>query len=311
MVRLGESVEQKQPLLYKHLGRVFQKENIAHAYIFEGAESKELEEVALWVSQSILCQEKTDEYLACGVCQRCTRIVDGDYPDIRFLYPDGQTIKVDQIREVKQFFAGSGLESTKKILIINQAEKMTPQAANSLLKFIEEPVGDSYIFLLTHNASMLLPTIQSRCQLVTLRDRPKSQLKIEFQQAGVPTINLDLLLEMTQSVNKAVELSNDEWFNEARELIQKWFFYMENHDLQAFIFVQQHLMAHFKDKQNQILMYDILLYIVQKNSKKKESSSFDYLKMTHLVSNAKQKLIAHVSFQNVSEQLSLRAIRTC
>lgn len=314
MDTLSQLVESKQPLLYKQLSTVFKKQVLSHAYLIEGPEEQDLSDIAMWMTQGLYCESLSEVGSPCGICRMCSRIKSMDHADISYLEPDGQTIKVDQMRQIKQFFMNSGIESSKKVLIIKEAEKMTNQAANSLLKFIEEPDGQTYIFLLTKNVNSLLPTIQSRCQILRLKDLPKKTLNQLFDEHSVEAVNRPILLELTHSIDKSVELSTDEWFNVSRELIQKWSDYLQDKDTRSFVFVHQNLVKHAKDKEQQHLILDMLLILTQLNLRvqlKEDSKKSNHsISMIELITEAKEKLTANVGFQSVCEQLSWRIIVT-
>ncbi len=103
--------------------------------------------------------------LPCGKCNNCQRIQSQEHPDVVEIEPDGQSIKVDQIRRLQTEFSRSGYESRKKVFFIQEAEKMNASAANSLLKFLEEPPGDFLSDFRNGIVGRILPTIQSRCQI--------------------------------------------------------------------------------------------------------------------------------------------------
>jgi DNA polymerase-3 subunit delta' len=96
----------------------------------------------------------------------CRKIDDGNHPDVRIIEPDGQFIKIDQIRTLQKDIGYKPYEGKRKIYILDHAEALRPEAANALLKTLEEPSSDSLMILVTANVYALLPTVISRCQLV-------------------------------------------------------------------------------------------------------------------------------------------------
>ncbi|WP_462258541.1 DNA polymerase III subunit delta' [Vagococcus teuberi] len=308
MSTIKETVKLHQPLLSDKLSKVFHDKSLSHAYIIQGSNTEEEKNVALFMSQGLFCDSPSNDGSPCGACRSCLRIEQDEHADIASIEPDGQTIKVDQIRQTKSFFTSSGVESRKKVLIICESEKMTVQSANSLLKFIEEPDGELYIFFLTNNAMALLPTIQSRCQLIVLKKIAKDYLKEKLSELS--SGNTELLVELTNSVEEAIELNEDAWFNETKSLLNRWLEYLEKKDSRSFIFVQQYLVKHTQDKNQQKDLFDILIAMMKLKMRKQLdtqfSNSVDYVRMIMIATEAKQKLTSNVSFQNTCEQLALR-----
>ena len=103
-------------------------------------------------------------------------INDKCYPEIKIINPDGLWIKKEQLDEIQKEFSTKAVFGTKKIYIINEADKMNSSAANSILKFLEEPVPNIIAILVTNNIYQLLDTIISRCQVISLR---KNKLNFE------------------------------------------------------------------------------------------------------------------------------------
>lgn len=123
-----------------------------------------------------------------------------------------------------------------------------------------------------------------------------------------------LLAELTNSFEKAVEISQDEWFNEAREIILQWFNYLKSNDLQAFIYVQKKMVKVFKEKEQQALSFDLLMVyyrqlleesVATQQAKKVTEEQAERLA---LILKARQKWTANVSWQNVCEQLVIQMI---
>ncbi|MEG0254423.1 DNA polymerase III subunit delta' [Vagococcus sp.] len=304
---LRDKIKDEQPQLMCFFKGVLKKNRMTHAYLIEGQDMTATYEFALWLSQSLFCQNAQDG--SCGECTICRRIENFDFPDVLTITPDGQTIKVDQIREIKQSFVRSGLESRKKVLIIKYSEKMTVSAANSLLKFIEEPDGMMHIFFLTNNINKILPTIQSRCQQVHLNPISKNVIISELEKnPALSKKQTEQIAELVDSKQKAVELSEDEWFNSARETVYRWFQYLDKKNALGFVFVQQYLVKIAKEKEQQFLILDLLLVFYRLKLKEevenqgmelnKESTSIEK------IMSSRRKLEANVSFQNVCEQLA-------
>ena len=123
-------------------------------------------------SMSLKCQNREENGDACGKCQSCRQAVSGNQPDIiRVTHEKPNTISVDDIREqVNNDIVIKPYSSKYKIYIIPDADMMSVQAQNALLKTIEEPPEYAVIMLLTENAEILLPTIRSRCVMIKLRN---------------------------------------------------------------------------------------------------------------------------------------------
>lgn len=136
---------------------------------------------------------------------------------------------------------------------------MTVGAANSLLKFLEEPEGTVVAFLLTTAKQKILPTILSRCQLVHFSPLSKRMLLTELKKLEISEKQGALLVHLTNSLESAVEMNRNEWFNEARDIIWKWFQLISQNEKQAFIFVQTDVMPHFKEREQQMLAFELLL----------------------------------------------------
>lgn len=313
MMEEYQRLEQQQPLLYKQLTKSFKHGRIAHAYLFEGDSGTGKQEFALWLTKRIFCQNLIDGN-PCNQCSNCLRINEQEHPDVLSIAPDGQTIKVDQIRQLKTEYSKSGVETKQKVFIIEQAEKMSTGAANSLLKFLEEPEGKVVAILETESIGKILPTIQSRCQILHFQPLGAEKMIRLLRSEGIGEKTAILLSSLTNSLEKAVEISQDEWFNEAREIIKQWFDYLVKDDLQAFIYVQKKMTKVFREKEQQKLGFDLLLayYRRQLMENVSEGRSKAEIEKTaqrvELILAAYRKWEANVSWQSVCEQLVIRMI---
>ncbi len=140
---------------------------LAHAILISGPSAIGKLEFCLCYIQRMNCTQPTKENNACGVCSDCHLFQVRTHPDIRMINVDEDVdqIKVDDIREINQFMSLSRQQGLYKIVCINQADLMNKNAANALLKTLEEPPANSILFLISHRADTLLATIKSRCQI--------------------------------------------------------------------------------------------------------------------------------------------------
>ncbi|MBP3610046.1 MAG: DNA polymerase III subunit delta' [Lachnospiraceae bacterium] len=151
-----------------HLQNAIRMGKVSHAYILQGEAGSGKKLLAGIFAAALQCEEGGIE--PCGHCQSCKQAVSGNHPDIRRITHEKAAIGVDDIRlQLNNDIMVKPYSRPYKVYIIDEAEKMTEQAQNAMLKTIEEPPGYAVILLLTVNAKLLLPTILSRCILLNVR----------------------------------------------------------------------------------------------------------------------------------------------
>ncbi len=155
----------RQDVAIALLKAAYQKNRLAHAYLCVGPDGIGKKETVLNFIKLLFCEEKKDG-CACGVCSNCLKVGSYNHADIHWLEPDGQFIKVDDVREACRRLSLRGFESFKKVLVICQAQCLNEESSNALLKTLEEPNPNTVIFLLTDSIKSVLPTIASRCQRI-------------------------------------------------------------------------------------------------------------------------------------------------
>ena len=149
----------------KHLERAALDKRIAHLLLFHGGSSLHQQEVALRLAQILNCSNPMTEG-PCQVCTSCRKILSGNHPEVLWLKPLKTSIGIEQVLKWQEKVYLKHYEGIYKVSIIEQAETLTIPAANSLLKVIEEPPERTVIILNANNAEGILPTIQSRAQIV-------------------------------------------------------------------------------------------------------------------------------------------------
>ena len=166
---------------------------VGHAYLFVGPEGVGRRAAALAFAQALLCETGGDD--ACGRCAACRKVAAGAHPDLKIVAPGGRTesgaerraVGIEQIRDLKHDAAYPPYEARWKVFVVEDAEAMRAEAANSLLKVLEEPPAHSVIILISESASALLPTIVSRSQIVRFTFVPAAEIAAALtERAGVP-----------------------------------------------------------------------------------------------------------------------------
>lgn len=195
---------------------------ISHCYIFEGPKGMGKYDLALIFAQSLFCDNFAQN--PCNKCSSCVKINSNNHPDLHIINNDETTIKREDIDGLIDSVYKKPYESNKKVYIIKSAHEMTIQAANTFLKTLEEPPGDSVIILLTTNSNLLLPTIVSRCQTVKFRNVSKETIKRYLKENFNTTDEQsDLAAEYSKGIlNKAVNIikENDGILEQRTEIIQ-------------------------------------------------------------------------------------------
>ncbi|CAM3094640.1 DNA polymerase III subunit delta' [Paenibacillus sediminis] len=190
---------------------------ISHAYLFSGPAGSGQMTMALTFAKAIFCTECVDD--ACGECLECRKVEHGNHPDIHIIAPDGASIKIEQIRDLQRIFSYRKESKHPKVYIIDQAEKMTVQAANSLLKFLEEPPSPAVAILITDNGQALLPTIQSRSQKVPFQAMNMKVMLQALSDEGYPEQLARCAVHLAAGLDECREILQQNWFAEIRNVM--------------------------------------------------------------------------------------------
>lgn len=166
----------------KILSKALQRERVPNSILFCGPEGVGKKDMALVLAKAMNCEKKRDD--ACEACSSCRAIHTGNFPDVIEIYPEGNVVKIEQMRNLRQIAYLRPMVGKKRAFIVFEAEKMTEEAANSLLKILEEPPLSSHIILITHNPFMIIPTIKSRCQILNFSPVSKEDIEKILVEKG-------------------------------------------------------------------------------------------------------------------------------
>ena len=199
------------------LMRSVQAGRIVHALLLAGPHGSGKRTVARLFAQAMVC-EGADR--PCGVCPACKRFLAGTHPDVHVVKPEKKTIGVDAVRALIETLSLRSYEGGRHIVILEQADAMTPSAQNALLKTLESPVGDAMFFLITDAPGSLLNTIVSRCQTVRFSDLSVEACARVLEGRGIPPERARQLAGLSQgSVGRALEIDGDGDYEALRERV--------------------------------------------------------------------------------------------
>ncbi|MFI8713707.1 DNA polymerase III subunit delta' [Brevibacillus brevis] len=247
----------QQPRAQELLSHSLRNERLAHAYLLAGPKGSGKKQMALHLAKSLFCSEREAD--ACGACVTCRRIEGGNHPDVLFITPDGASIKIDQIRSLQKEMAMRAVESSRKVYIIEHVDKMTTQAANSLLKFLEEPPAGVLALLLTEHSHAILPTILSRCQIVQFSPLSAESIAGKLRAEGVLAGMAQVASHITTNVEEAMTLSQSESFAQLRNLVIQLVQECKQRNSSALLTIHDMLQKSDKSKEELPLFLDLLI----------------------------------------------------
>ncbi len=204
---------------FDKLSELEASQQLGHAYLIQGQKGLGKERLAKDFSAYLFCQ-KPEKLTACGDCPACHLFSAGTHPDFKYiaLEESSSQIKIDQVRDSRTFLANTPLMGKYKILLVYSAEKMNINAANALLKNLEEPAPGTLLFLLSHQPGLLLPTIRSRCQQIKI-PRPNEDIALRWLKKYISEEQAKACLELTFGAPlQALNYANEERQQERREI---------------------------------------------------------------------------------------------
>ena len=268
------------------LKNIIINKNASHSYMFIGVEGIGKKLIATELSKRLLCN---NEKIDCNSCKSCIEFDSKNHPDFLIIEPDGNLIKIEQIRNMQKKIQEKPIISKRKIYIINDADKMTKEAQNCLLKTLEEPPEYISIILIGNNESSFLPTIKSRCMIIHFEPLKNAEIKKYLQtEFGTDSINIqDDMLDIFQgSIGKAIKLKDrGEEYQSYNKMIQN----LDKIDIIELLNLAEPL---YKAKEE---IYEILEYI-NVLLLKKAKLNYLYTNCINIVENTKKRLKQNLNY---------------
>ena len=213
---LQNKLADEQKVAYQILKNGLKNNSFVHAYLFVGEKGTPKMETAIFLAQSLLCDQ---EGFACETCDTCQRVKDGNYADLIIKDGTDSSIKKEDILNIQEQFSKTAIEAKeRKIYILNMIENATPEALNSLLKFLEEPSEDVTAILICEQQDRLLPTIISRCQMIPFRKTLPNALLQKCRNENMNELDAYLLTYLVNNYEQISEIIEDENYQNARYL---------------------------------------------------------------------------------------------
>ncbi|MFS9038069.1 DNA polymerase III subunit delta' [Streptococcus timonensis] len=293
-----EQLKALQPEQFDRFVHILEQGQLNHAFFFSGYFGSY--EMAQFIAKSLFCTDKVG-VLPCEKCRNCKLIEQEEFPDVTIIRPINQFIKTERIRELVGQFAQSGIENPRQVFIIEQADKMHVNAANSLLKVIEEPQSEIYIFFLTSDEEMMLPTIRSRTQIFQFK-KQEALISLQLEKLGLVKKQAKLLAQYSQSQSEAEKLASQASFWTLVEESERLLSWLLTKKKESYLQVAKLAsLADDKEKQDQVLrILEVLCgqEILQARVREILENLLESRKMWQ----------ANVSFQNSLEYLILKEI---
>lgn len=266
------------------LEKSIKQNKLSHGYLFLGTQGIGKKMIATEFAKMILCLED-NKY--CNHCKSCIEFDTNNNPDFVLISPDGNNIKIEQIRDIQKRIQEKPIISEKKVYIIDNADLMTTEAQNCLLKTLEEPPEFAVIILIGSNSNTFLPTIKSRCTIMNFNKISDEEMtKYLREKCDVKNIDQNMLYMYQGSIGKALELKEkQEEYKNIENIINN----IDRYDLIDFI-NNAEILYKSKEEINDILDY---INVILLNKAKDE---YLYTNCIQIVENTKKRLKQNANY---------------
>ena len=275
-----------QAFAYRILKNEIDKKKYSHAYMIEANNFSDAMGFAKSLAKTLFCVSSSNPEAI------IEQIDTNNFPELKIIDPEGLTIKKEEIEELQAEFAKKPLYSDKKIYIINNAQRLNGAAANSLLKFLEEPNQDIVAILVTNNIYEMMETIISRCQIVNLKEEV-----IDYSKAELKTRILLSINKTEEEIKNIFEIDD---INNALYRCIDFVNYYEKHKMDTFIYINKMWFDFYKTKdQFDVAFQIILLYytdIIRLSCKANLNIFFEY-------ENEMQDIIENTSINKLCKKV--------
>ena len=275
-----------------------QANNVLHSYLFVGIQGIGKSLFAKEFAQMILCTSNQEK--PCKTCKSCLEFQGDSHPDFLQIEPeDGKTIKIEQIRYLQEKIAEKPVTSEKKVYIIEDCDKMTREAANGLLKTLEEPPSYAVLILITTNESKLLATIKSRCTKIAFQSLLEEEVKTYLKtQDNERSMTSHMLKQCQGSIGMLIKIGEEQ---EAYTQIENVINNIKKEDITQ-IWKKAEVLYQAKEKIMDLLDYMNVIFL----EKLREEQDMRYTKAVDIIEETKKRITANANYDMSIDNLLLR-----
>ena len=239
-----------QDVAYCILKNAINNNKLSHAYLINSNGSSDSFDFVISFAKVIICDNNYTNFSKCNGCNKCHRIDSNNFLEVKVIDSDGINIKKEDLLELQDNFSLSSIESKVRVYIIKDCDKMTLQAANSLLKFLEEPNDNIVALLVTDNFNKVLSTIVSRCQVIKLK-----KCNVGFKENAI--YNFASLYGGNDLLSFVNDKNNIDVLNAVMDFVN----YFENNGLDVLIYMKKKWHNYFKERSDNIMALDLVINI--------------------------------------------------
>ena len=268
----------------KLLIEALKNDQVSHSYLFVGNSGIGKKMIAKEFAKGILCLDEENKY--CDNCKSCLEFDSNNNPDFSIIEPDGNVLKIDQIREMQKKVQEKPIISKRKVYIINNADKMKSEAQNALLKTLEEPPEFVTIILVGENENAFLATIKSRCMILHFNSISNQDMEKYLKNNYNIDVTENMLDVFHGSIGKAIELKDKQ---EGYKVIESAIDNIEKEDLIDFT-KKLEILYNSKDEIFDMLDYINILLL------KKAKKNIKYTDCIKIVENTKRRITQNANY---------------
>ena len=285
-----------QEIPYNIFKNALENNRFFHAYLLSGPTGTPIFEIAKFLSKCLL-NNKHELKEENNIISKT--VENGTYPDLIIIDTKKEQVKIDDIRRIEDKFSQTSINQLGiKIYIINLIENLRPNEANALLKFLEEPLDNTYAILTTENEYSILPTILSRTEIVRFSSVNKNDLIDECIKLGVNKKDAEILTFFQNDASMIKEEIENEDYLEAKKYVENFINLLPNKDKLRF-FVLNEINPNLKSKIQIRLFIDLLIIYLKEANKMK-------LKENIIIGESKDKLNVIISNVNSIDDAILK-----
>ena len=286
----------------KTLIKAINSNEIVNSYMFVGQAGIGKKEFARDFSKMILCL--SEDKKNCSNCNSCIKFESDNHPDFFQIEPDGNSIKIAQMRQMQDNIYQRPIVSEKKVFIINDADKMTEEAQNSLLKTLEEPPKYITIILIVSNENMMLNTIKSRCLKIYFKNIANDVMVSYINNNGaMQDVDENIIKMCNGSFAKleSIKQNLDTYLQ-----VENVFLEIINKQETSIISIFNKCEIIYKSKENIQDILEYMIVILYNKIKKQEGYYYKYFGVLKIIDNTKVKLNSNSNYDMCIDEMLLR-----